>query len=141
MRNFIHNLREKPEHERRVAAFGITSAIMSIVFILWASTLMNRISEKDEAPIAQAEEKVEEDGVMQKGASAVSSVIGGVSDAFNQTIEYVGTLDDPVTYTRFEEKISDELEDVAMDEVMQIPEIGTTTDEDVAEVESSENTF
>lgn len=113
MGNLIHRLRQKSEHERRVAAFGITSAVMSVVFVLWATTLVSRFSEQDiisEATPNAQEEGKKGWGILDKGASAVSSVAGGVSGLFKQATEYVETFDDPVTYDSFEDRISDELD-------------------------------
>jgi hypothetical protein len=42
MRRIIHNLKQRPEHHRRLVAFGISTLLVSIMFVVWISTLSIR---------------------------------------------------------------------------------------------------
>ncbi len=40
MKKLIHNLRQKPDHKKRTIAFGVSGAITTAIFVVWASVHM-----------------------------------------------------------------------------------------------------
>jgi hypothetical protein len=42
MRRVIHHLKQRPDHHRRIVAFGVSGVIVAAMVLIWASTLSVR---------------------------------------------------------------------------------------------------
>ncbi len=42
MRRVIHHLKQRPDHHRRMVAFGVSGVVVVAMFFIWASTLSVR---------------------------------------------------------------------------------------------------
>lgn len=93
MFQIINNLRNKPEHKRKAAALFLASFVVGIIFIVWITTLVTRLSIDEEQELSASEQETRQ----QK------SLLGQSKEIFYGGVNFINGLSKPVKYNQIDD--------------------------------------